>query len=205
MAKSIFRRGLLVLTVFATVLALPMRVAAQVGATSAPSAGASDAELRVAELRPAELGPDEIPDGPTGRSVDSAAVFGRDAYFRADAAAMPPEPIVAIESSSGEVKPHRFWDRENAVLFSAVGGMAAADFYVTHANLASGGRELNPVTRIFAGSTPALATNFALETTGVMAVSYLFHKTGHHRLERATSLFSLGSSSAAVAYDWSHR
>jgi hypothetical protein len=83
--------------------------------------------------------------------------------------------------------------------------MAAADFYVTHANLASGGKELNPVTRVFTRSTPGLAANFALETGAVISLSYLFHKTGHHKLERATSLFSLGSSSAAVSYDLTHR
>src|ERR1700685_3476771 len=41
---------------------------------------------------------------------------------------------------------HHFWDRENSVLFAAVGASATADFFVTRANLASGGRELNPVT-----------------------------------------------------------
>jgi hypothetical protein len=100
---------------------------------------------------------------------------------------------------------HRFWDRENALLFVATGGLAAADFCATRANLASGGRELNPVTRVFSGSSAGLATNFALETTGTIGVSYLFHKTEHHRLERVASLVDIVGSAGAVAYDRTHR
>ena len=100
---------------------------------------------------------------------------------------------------------HSFWDRENRVLFAANGATATADFFVTHANLASGGRELNPVTRLFAGSTPMLASNFALQTAGVIGVSYLFHKTGHHRLERLTSILNASVSSGAVIFDLTHR
>jgi hypothetical protein len=100
---------------------------------------------------------------------------------------------------------HRFWDRENAILFTAVAATATADFFATHANLASGGRELNPVTRIFTSSTPALATNFGLETAGVIGISYMFHRTGHHRLERLTSFVDITSSVGAVSYDLTHR
>jgi len=100
---------------------------------------------------------------------------------------------------------HSFWDRENRVLFAANGAAATADFFVTHANLASGGRELNPATRLFAGSTPMLASNFALETAGVIGVSYLFHKTGHHNLERLTSILNASVSSGAVMFDLTHR
>jgi hypothetical protein len=101
--------------------------------------------------------------------------------------------------------PHRFWDGENSLLFVAAGGLAAADFCATRANLASGGRELNPVTRVFSGSSAGLATNFALETTATIGVGYLFHKTGHHRLERIASLVDIAGSAGAVAYDRTHR
>ena len=100
---------------------------------------------------------------------------------------------------------HSFWDRENRALFAATGATAAADFFVTHANLASGGRELNPMTRLFTGSTPMLASNFALETAGVIGVSYLFHKTGHHHLERLTSILNTSASSGAMIFDLTRR
>jgi hypothetical protein len=114
-----------------------------------------------------------------------------------------PSPMVQrIETGDRQ---HRFWDRNNTFLFAAVGASAAADFYVTHSNLARGGQELNPVTRIFAGNTTALAFNFVGETAGSIGISYLFHKTGHHRLERLTSYVNIGASSGAVGYGLSHR
>jgi hypothetical protein len=129
-------------------------------------------------------------------------------------AAITAVPIEAVKSSPfiatqpGMNLPearHRFWDRENTILFTAVSAAATADFFTTRANLASGGRELNPVTRIFAGSTPTLAANFAFETAGVIGISYMWHKTGHHRLERLTSLVDIGGSAGAVAYGLTHR
>jgi len=121
-----------------------------------------------------------------------------------------PSPIAVVAPSPVVVQPqestsHPFWDRENRVLFTAAGAMAAADFCTTRANLASGGRELNPVTRVLSGSTPGLAANFALETASTIAISYVFHKTGHHKLERMTSFVNIGSSAGAVAYGLTHR
>jgi len=112
--------------------------------------------------------------------------------------------FIAVRPGQSE-NPHHFWDRENTLLFAANGAMAGADFYVTHQNLARGGRELNPMTRILAGSTPALAANFALETGGVVGISYLLHKTGHHKLERATSMLNIGASAGAVGFGLAHR
>jgi hypothetical protein len=72
-------------------------------------------------------------------------------------------------------------------------------------NLANGGRELNPIVRPFAGSTPALAANFLGQTAGVVAISYMFHHMGHHRLERITPLANIAASAFAVSYGLSHR
>lgn len=100
---------------------------------------------------------------------------------------------------------HKFWDNENRALFLAVAVLSAADFAVTRANLQNGGKELNPVTRIFSGSTAGLAVNFAGQTAGIVGLSYFFHKTGHHQLERITPMLNIGASSFAVVYDLSHR
>jgi hypothetical protein len=67
------------------------------------------------------------------------------------------------------------------------------------------GRELNPVTRVFSGSTPGLATNLTLETSSTIGISYMLHKTGHHKLERITSFVNIGTSAGAVAYGLTHR
>lgn len=114
------------------------------------------------------------------------------------------EPFPAMNSTLPEA-PHRFLDTENRALFATVAGFCAADFAVTRANLKNGGVELNPVTRVFSGSTAGLAVNFVGETAGVIGVSYLFHRTGHHKLERITPLVNLGASAFAVAYGLAHR
>lgn len=114
-------------------------------------------------------------------------------------------PVVAVKPLDTATPAHRFWDRENSILFAATASTATADFFVTHRNLSAGGRELNPLVRPLAGSTAGLATNFAVETAGVMAISYVFHKTGHHRLERLTSLTNIGASTVAVTYGILHR
>jgi hypothetical protein len=121
---------------------------------------------------------------------------------------MEPVPMVkAIQPVTLPEAPshRRFWDRENSVLFATSAAFSAADFVVTRDNLREGGQELNPVTRVFCGSTAGLAMNFAGETAGVIGLSYMFHKTGHHKLERAVSMLNIGASAGAVTFDMAHR
>lgn len=128
------------------------------------------------------------------------------AMLDSEAAEMPPSVVAAAPPVLPEAPSrHKFWDKENRILFTAVAASCAADFAVTHANLQNGGRELNPMTRLLSGSTAGLAVNFAGETAGVVGLSYFFHKTGHHRLERLTPLINFGASAAAVTYGLTHR
>ncbi len=113
-------------------------------------------------------------------------------------------PVIASAPPRMETS-HKFWDKPNQILFVAAAASNAADFAVTRANLQSGGRELNPIVRTFGRSSAGLAINFAGETAGAISLSYFFHKTGHHKLERAVSLVNIGSSTGAVAYGLSHR
>jgi len=116
------------------------------------------------------------------------------------------EPPAAVSiTPAPEVGRHKFWDKENWALFAGSAALSGADFAVTRANLQSGGHELNPVVRVFGRSSPALALNFGGETAGVIALSYFFHKTGHHKMERIVSVVNMGASSAAVGYGLSHR
>ncbi len=156
----------------------------------------------------------EIFARPTTGPGDVQPSFAGDAIARAERTDLVMEsnmrtitPAVMVMVPKPVEKPleHHFWDRQNRMLFAANGAMAAVDFAVTRHNLATHGKELNPVAGLFAGSTPALATNFAMETGGVIGVSYWFHKTGHHKLERITSYANLGASAFAVSYGLSHR
>ncbi|HKW17015.1 MAG TPA: hypothetical protein VJO35_05855 [Terriglobales bacterium] len=116
------------------------------------------------------------------------------------------QPVIAVQPFLPQAPfPHKFWDRENRLLFATTAAMCAADFSVTHMNLSNGGRELNPLVRPFTVNSATLATNFAGQTAGVMALSYLFHRTGHHRLERLAPLANVATSAFAVTYGLSHR
>ena len=133
-------------------------------------------------------------------------------YALLQPASMEPIPMTPIPMTTSvptvnipETSNHRFWDRENSFLFATSAAFSAADFVITRNNLRNGGQELNPVTRLFAGSTTGLAVNFAGESVGVVGLSYFLHKTGHHKLERAVSMLNIGSSAAAVTFDLARR
>ena len=165
---------------------------ARVAAAANPPASALK-PVEIASLGPLPSAPEVAEAAP--RSANAGETYAMPAAIQ----------VVSFPGPSSKSASHRFWDGENSALFALNAGAAAADFCVTRANLANGGQELNPVTRIMTGSTPALAANFALETGGVIGVSYLFHKTGHHRLERVTSMVNFSGSVVAVAYGATHR
>jgi hypothetical protein len=193
------------------VMALALIAGRGMAQESAPSSGAEI--LNQQSVDPQNMDQQSIDQPAADEPVEMAALLSSPPELPEPAiAAGKPEasgfafaPVVGVTAAPKITREHRFWDRENRILFSVAGGLAVADFCVTRANLASGGRELNPITRVFSGSTAGLATNFALETGGLIGVNYLLHKTGHHKLERITSYVNIGSSAGAVAWGLSHR
>ena len=117
--------------------------------------------------------------------------------------AEPPAPLIIGPLSTS--REHKFWDNGNRALFAATIAFDGADFAVTRANLQNGGQELNPMVRVFGRSTAGLAANFAGESIGTIALSYMFHRTGHHKMERIVSFVNIGGSAGAVGYGLEHR
>jgi hypothetical protein len=110
----------------------------------------------------------------------------------------------ATSSTSVDFQQHKFFDRQNSLLFGAHVGLAATDFALTHRNLASGGKELNPIARPFTDlGTPGEVLFFAGSTAISVGTSYLLHKTHHHSLERWVARYGVAESGAAVAFDLS--
>jgi hypothetical protein len=138
-------------------------------------------------------------EGPLSSDLDSAASASR------SGPAVPGASVAAATVPPEEQGQHRFLDTESRFLFVAVAGLSAADFAVTRANLRAGGRELNPITRLFGSSTAGLAVNFAGETAVIVGLSYYLHRTRHHQLERLTSMLNIGASAFAVGYDLRRR
>jgi len=96
---------------------------------------------------------------------------------------------------------HRFWDRENIVLFSLVGASRALDYSST-LNMRRRGHQEIFLTNDIVDNHPAFAAIEAAGTAVSIGASYLFHRYHHHRLERWTSIVhaSLSTTGAVRNY-----
>jgi hypothetical protein len=86
---------------------------------------------------------------------------------------------------------HRFWDRENDLLFAAVGAGRALD-YASTLNLRHRGIDEAFLTNSIVDNHPLFAGIEVAATAASVGVSYIFHRTHHHRLERWTSAIHAG-------------
>jgi hypothetical protein len=101
---------------------------------------------------------------------------------------------------------HDFWDTANKTLFASHAVLEAVDFGITHHNLSNGGREQDSMAKALCESgTAGQLVFFGGRMAGVVAISYLLHRTGHHRLERAFPIYASGDSAYGVAYSFAHR
>lgn len=100
---------------------------------------------------------------------------------------------------------HRFWDTPNRILFFSHATLEATDFGITHHNLSQGGQETNPLgRRLCESGTLGQLVYFGGRTAGVAGISYLLHRTGHHRLERAFFLLASYDSASGLRYSLAH-
>jgi len=86
---------------------------------------------------------------------------------------------------------HRFWDRENDWLFAGVGAGRALD-YASTLNLRRRGIDEALLTNSVVDNHPLFGGIEVAATAASVGVSYIFHRTGHHRLERWTSAIHMG-------------
>jgi hypothetical protein len=101
---------------------------------------------------------------------------------------------------------HRFWDAANKALFASHAALEAVDFGITHHNLSHGGREMDSLAKPFCDrGTPGQLVFFAGRAVAVVGISYLLHKTGRHKLERAFPIYASGDSAYGVVYSFVHR
>jgi len=82
---------------------------------------------------------------------------------------------------------HRFWDGTNRWLFAGTGAARTLDYFST-LNMRRRGREEILLTNDAVDNHAAFATIEAAGTGVSVGAAYLFHRTGHHKLERWTSI-----------------
>jgi hypothetical protein len=99
---------------------------------------------------------------------------------------------------------HDFLDHGNKIRMGILAGVIAADGISTQAILNGQGgarwREMNPLARPFVNrGAPGQFAASALGFGFSLGTSYLFHRTGHHRLEKLMLDAAIGVETAVVA------
>lgn len=111
-------------------------------------------------------------------------------------------PPGTSKSPAQEVrKEHRFWDRQNRWLFAGVGTARTLD-YLSTLNMRRRGRQEILLTNEVVDNHPAFAAIEAATTGVSLGASYLFHRYGHHRLERWTSFLHIGLTSTGAVRNY---
>jgi len=103
-------------------------------------------------------------------------------------AATPP-PAQARARAEGPT--HTFWDRRNAWLFAGVGAGRALDYASSQHFRAKGVNERLLNNRIV-DNKPLFAGIEVAGTFASIGVAYLFHRSGHHKIERWISIVHIG-------------
>src|SRR5262249_12821495 len=85
---------------------------------------------------------------------------------------------------------HRFWHGTNAWLFAGTGAARTLDYFST-LNMRSRGRQEILLTNDVVDNHALFAVIEAAGTGVSIGTAYLFHSTGHHKLERWTSIIHI--------------
>jgi hypothetical protein len=86
---------------------------------------------------------------------------------------------------------HSFWDRTNILLFSGVAVFRGLDYASTR-NMQARGRKEILLPQDIVNNSAAFAGLEAAGTAASVGISYIFHRTGHHSLERWMSIGHIG-------------
>ena len=104
-------------------------------------------------------------------------------------ASLGPAPVEAPKTVVAPA--HRFWDRENILLFSGIAVMRGMDYASTR-NFQARGRQEILLPDAVVDNSAGFASLEAAGTMTSVGVSYILHRTGHHKLERWMSIGHIG-------------
>jgi hypothetical protein len=128
---------------------------------------------------------------PSLRAQQSGDVNGQDLPTEVAQQSAPNATTPSTTPAANQQTTHRFWDTENDLLFAAVGAGRALD-YASTLNLRHRGINEIFLTNSIVDNHPLFAGIEASATAASIGLSYLFHRTGHHQLERWTSAIHFG-------------
>jgi hypothetical protein len=105
-------------------------------------------------------------------------------------------------NAPSHIPPHAFWDRTNILLFSGVAVFRGLDYASTR-NFLARGREEILIPDDIVNNSAAFASLEAAGTLTSVGLSYLLHRTGHHKLERWLSIGHIGVTGFGVVRNYS--
>jgi hypothetical protein len=97
---------------------------------------------------------------------------------------------------------HRFWDKTNDWLFAGVAASRTLDYFST-LNMRRRGRQEILLSNDAVDNHDAFATIEAAATGVSIGASYLFHRYGHHKLERWVSIVHIGAATTGSIRNYS--
>jgi hypothetical protein len=100
-------------------------------------------------------------------------------------------PAKSTAHSEAPSQPHKFWDTENICLFTGVGAARMLDYASTR-HLRDQGNDEWLLSNSVVDNRPLFVGIELAGTAASIGVSYLFHRTGHHSLERWVSIVHIG-------------
>jgi hypothetical protein len=107
-----------------------------------------------------------------------------------------------VPAAPSQKPPHAFWDRTNILLFSGVAVSRGLDYASTR-NFLARGREEVLIPDDIVNNSAAFASLEAAGTLTSVGLSYLLHRTNHHKLERWLSIGHIGVTGFGVVRNYS--
>jgi hypothetical protein len=104
---------------------------------------------------------------------------------------LPAAPLFTLPPDTSPVRQHAFWDRNNRLLFAGLGLMRALDYASTR-NMQARGREEILLPDDVVNNSAGFAALEAAGTATSIGLSYLMHRTNHHKIERWISIVHIG-------------
>jgi hypothetical protein len=113
---------------------------------------------------------------------------------------LPPAAVQSTEMKKHEAT-HPFWDKENLLLFSGIAVFRGLDYASTR-NMQARGREEILLPDDVVNNSAGFASLEAAATMTSVGISYIFHRTGHHKLERWMSIAHIGVTGFGAARNY---
>lgn len=127
----------------------------------------------------------------------AALVWTASAQNKPDA----PAPKPSLQLAQHKIPAHKFWDKQNAWLFAGVGASRTLDYFST-LNMRRRGRDEILLTNDVVDNHASFAVIEAAATGASIGASYLFHRSGHHKLERWTSWIHFGAATTGAVRNY---